>query len=134
MSSLVPYAGTLQSAAGQAASNDVEREVMSDQLRYADHRPYPDPPGRLSDLTGPIAGWVELPITIDWGPKRRYNLDQDADRRIVYERVLREAANAEEIGRFVNGKALAELWPRLWLPARVRQRWEEAFPELAHAA
>lgn len=107
---------------------------MSDQLRYADHRPYPDPPGRLSDLTGPIAGWVELPITIDWGPKRRYNLDQDADRRIVYERVLREAANAEEIGRFVNGKALAELWPRLWLPARVRQRWEEAFPELAHAA
>jgi hypothetical protein len=35
---------------------------------------------------------IELPVTIDWGPKRVYDIARDADRRIVYERVLREAA------------------------------------------
>jgi hypothetical protein len=89
---------------------------------------------RLADLTGPTAGVVELPITIDWGPKRRYDLADDADRRIVYERVLREAADAEEVGRYVNGSILVEVWPRLWLPQRVRQVWERRFPELTHAA
>ena len=113
---------------------DRERGAVTEQRRYADHRPYPDPPGRLTDLTGPTSGVVELPITIDWGPKRRYDLGADADRRIVYERVLREAADAEEVGRYVNGAILVEVWPRLWLPQRVRRAWEQRFPELTHAA
>jgi excisionase family DNA binding protein len=53
---------------------DRERGAVTEQRRYADHRPYPDPPGRLTDLTGPTSGVVELPITIDWGPKRGYDL------------------------------------------------------------
>lgn len=113
---------------------DRERRTVTEQRRYADHRPYPEPPGRLADLTGPTAGVVELPITIDWGPRRRYDLGTDTDRRIVYERVLREAGDAEEVGRYVNGAVLVEVWPRLFLPSRVRQRWEERFPELTHAA
>lgn len=66
------------------------------QRHYADHRPYPEPPARLADLTGATAGVVELPITIDWGPKRRYDLGGDADRRVVYEVVLQEAASTED--------------------------------------
>ena len=100
----------------------------------ADHRPYPDPPARLADLAGPTAGVVELPITIDWGPKRGYDLGTDADRRVVYEMVLQEAADAEEVARYVNGVVLVQLWPRLWLPRRVRQRWEERFSELTRVA
>ena len=111
-----------------------ERGAVTEQRRYADHRPYPDPPGRLADLTGPTSGVVELPITVDWGPRRRYDLGADVDRRIVYERVLREAADAEEVGRFVNGAILVEVWSRLWLPQRVRKAWEQRFSELTHAA
>ena len=113
---------------------DHQRGAVTEQRRYADHRPYPDPPARLADLNGPTSGVVELPITIDWVPRRRYDLGTDADRRIVYERVLREAGDAEEVGRYVNGAVLIEVWPRLFLPRRVRQRWEERFPELTPAA
>jgi hypothetical protein len=77
---------------------------------------------------------VELPVTIDWGPNRTYDLDLDADRRVVYERVLREAASTDEISRYVNGRALVEVWSRLWLPQRVRRLWEDSFPELTQAA
>jgi excisionase family DNA binding protein len=121
--------------AGQAGKRvDRQRGVVTDQRRYADHRPYPEPPARLADLTGPTSGVVELPITIDWGPKRGYDLGRDADRRVVYEMVLQEAADAEEVARYVNGAVLVQVWPRLWLPRRVRQRWEERFSELTQVA
>ena len=121
--------------AGQAGNGvDRQRGAVTEQRRYADHRPYPDPPARLEDLTGPTSGVVELPITIDWGPRRRYDLGTDTDRRIVYERVLREAGDAEEVGRYVNGAILVDVWSRLWLPQRVRLAWEQRFPELTHAA
>jgi hypothetical protein len=69
--------------------------------RAAPIRRPPDQPGSAGAAGGPdrpTSGVVELPITIDWGPRRRYDLDTDADRRIVYERVLREAGDAEEVG------------------------------------
>jgi len=101
---------------------------------YADHRPYPEPPARLSDLAGPIAGEIELPRSIDWGPAHTYDMGSEADRRIVYERVLREAASTEEVCRYVNGPALVEVWGRLWLPMRVRSSWESRLSDLARAA
>jgi hypothetical protein len=107
---------------------------MAEQRHYADHRPYPDPPRRLSDLACPTAGLFELPVTIDWGPKRLYNMGLDADRRVVYERVLREAASPEEVSRYVNRQTLVEVWTRLWLPQRLRRLWEERFPELSQGA
>jgi hypothetical protein len=110
------------------------RKAVSHQRHYVDHRPYPDPPARLADLVGPLAGVVELPVTIDWGPHRSYDLGQDADRRILYERVMREAASTNQLCRYVNGSALAEVWGRLWLPQRVRRTWEDRFPELTQAA
>ncbi|MCL2395999.1 MAG: hypothetical protein FWC87_15115 [Acidimicrobiaceae bacterium] len=85
-------------------------------------------------MTGPTAGVIELPITIDWGPKRGYDLARDADRRVVYEVVLQEAADTAQVARYVNGGVLVEVWPRLFLPRRVRERWEERFPELVQAA
>lgn len=101
---------------------------------YGDHRPYPDPPAHLSDLTGPTSGTIELPITIDWGPKQRYDMGQDSDRRVVYELVLQEANSAEEVAKYINGAALAEVWSRLFLPRRVRDRWEGRFPDLTRVA
>ena len=116
---------------GGMASTD---PAATSRRHYGDQRPYPDPPARLADLTGPTSGRIELPITIDWGPKRVYDMGHDADRRVVYEFVLQEASTTEELGRYVNGEILAGVWPRLWLPRRVRESWEQRFPELAHAA
>ncbi len=116
---------------GDMASTD---PAATSSRHYGDHRPYPDPPARLADLTGPTSGVIELPISIDWGPKRNYDMGRDADRRVVYEFVLQEASTTEELGRYVNGEILAGVWSRLWLPRRVREAWEERFPDLAHAA
>ena len=113
------------------ASSD---QVVPEERHYGDHRPYPDPPARLADLTGPADGRIELPTTIDWGPRRTYDLARDADRRVVYERVLREAATTAEVARFVNGAVLVEVWPRLFLPRRIRENWQGRFPELVSAA
>ncbi len=102
--------------------------------RYADHHPYPEPPARLSDLTGPTAGTIELPQSIDWRPGRTCDMSSGVARRIVYERTLREAASTEEVCRYVDGEALVEVWGGPWLPERVRKSWDDRFPELTRAA
>ena len=107
---------------------------MSIDRHYADHRPYPEPPASLADLTGPTAGSITLPPHIDWGPPRPYDMASDVDRRIVYERVLREASSTDEVCRYVNGAALRAAWYFLWLPARIRTTWERRLPELVRAA
>ena len=48
--------------------------------------------------------------------------------------MLREAASTVEVCRYVNGRALLDVWGRPWLPRRVRTNWEERFPELVRAA
>ena len=113
------------------ASSD---QIVPEEGRYGDNRPYPAPPARLADLTGPTEGLIELPITIDWGPKRVYDIGRGAEQRIVYERVLREASTTDEVARYVNGVALAKVWSQLFLPQRIRRVWEERFPELTRAA
>jgi hypothetical protein len=77
---------------------------------------------------------VELLVTIDWGPRCSSDLGEDPDRRVVYERVLREAASTVEVCRYVNGRALLDVWGHLWLPRRLRSNWEERLPELVRAA
>ena len=107
---------------------------MAQPPTYGYHRPYAEPPARLSDLAGPDTGVVCVPVTIDWGPARTYDLDVDRDRRILYERVLREAATTAEICDWVNGAALVQVWKQLWLPERLRRRWEETLPALLKSA
>ncbi len=75
-----------------------------------------------------------MPGTIDWGPKRTYNVALDAGRRVMYELVLQEGASTEQVSQYVNGQALAQVWRRLWLPRRVRTMWEERLSELRQAA
>jgi hypothetical protein len=107
---------------------------MSTERHYADHRPYAEPPPRLDELVGPTSRYVTLPPEIDWGPPRHYDMASDVDRRIVYERVLREACSTADVCRYVNGAALLELWHLLWLRARVREMWQRRLPELVRAA
>jgi hypothetical protein len=108
--------------------------ILPHRRRYGEHRTYPDPPHLLADLIGPTAGTIELPVTIYWGPKRTYDMTSEADRRVMYEIVLQEAATTEQVNQYVNGHALAQVWRRLWLPRRVRNIWEEGLAELRRPA
>ncbi|OPC84104.1 hypothetical protein B4N89_27070 [Embleya scabrispora] len=106
---------------------------MDTRVRYADVRPY-SVPDSFAELAGPVEGVVVLPTSLDWTPKRSYDLADDADVRLLYETVLREAMHAEELGRHVNGDLPAHVWSRLWLPLRLRVMWESRFPDLVPAA
>ncbi|MCO6009142.1 hypothetical protein NE236_29650 [Actinoallomurus purpureus] len=100
---------------------------------YAAARPYATP-ASLEELTGPVNGRITLPGHLDWGPRRTYDLDDPSDVRLLYMRVVRESASAEDLRRLLNADLLRQVWSRLVLPPRVRVMWESRFPELSHAA
>lgn len=105
---------------------------MEGHLSYADVRPYTVPTA-LGRLTGPASGVVRLARRLDWSPKHEYDLERDEDLRLLYETVIREAMNPEDLGRYLNATVLLRVWTRLWLPSQVRQLWEARFPELTAA-
>ena len=106
--------------------------AMKARMRYAEHRPYAVP-DRLEELTGPTGGLVSLPIHLDWsGTRRPYDLRDAAERNIMYERVLREAAGSQDLHRYLNAEVLLKVWQDLYLPPQVRAAWERRFPQLAH--
>ncbi|NRQ34040.1 hypothetical protein HII36_19600 [Nonomuraea sp. NN258] len=84
----------------------------------------------LDELTGPTSGIVVLPLRLDWGPRRSYDLDQLTDARLMYMRVIRESATPDDLRRYLNASLLRRLWPELVLPPRVKALWLDRFPEL----
>jgi hypothetical protein len=100
---------------------------------YAAFRPYVTPQS-LDELTGPTGGEITLPGNLDWGPRRTYDLDDPADVRIFYMRVVRESARPEDLSRFLNARVLRQFWSQLILTPRTRAMWESRFPDLRHAA
>ena len=100
---------------------------------YAENRPYLVPE-TLGELTGPVSGIVVLPLRLDWTERAEFHLDDPAERNVMYERVIREATRIDDLRAYVNGTELREAWRQLFLPARVRQIWEERFPDLRPAA
>ncbi|SIK10256.1 Uncharacterised protein [Mycobacteroides abscessus subsp. abscessus] len=97
---------------------------------YAQRRPYVLVDDLLA-LHGPKDSVVELPLRLDWSPKRRYDLADDGDRRALYERTLNQATGVEDLTALLNTDLLIELWPRLWLPQQLRDLWQGRFPQLA---
>lgn len=106
---------------------------MHSRSRYASHRPYLVP-ARLDELVGPITGVVELPTHLDWSEQRVYDLDDDAQLGLMYERVIREAAHVDDLRTYLNVSVLIRIWPRLFLPVQARQAWEARFRHLVPAA
>jgi hypothetical protein len=89
---------------------------------------------RLADLHGPTTGVVELPHRLFWQPDRHVNLSRPALLQWTYETVLREAVSVEELERWLDGPTLVRLWPDLYLPAVVRQAWQQRHPDLVRVA
>jgi len=75
-----------------------------------------------------------LPIWLYWsGTDHDFDLGEPWMLREVYQIVLREAADPDDLARFLNGDMLVRVWPRLWLPRGVRRAWEDSHPVLARA-
>lgn len=90
-------------------------------------------PAALSELLGPRTGRIQLPLQVyssGNGPRRVFDLDDEAERRELYELVLTEG-EIEDVVRFLNAQELRRVWLMLWLPEHVRSAWR---PLLAAAA
>lgn len=85
----------------------------------------------LKRLQGPSSGVVALPITLDWTPRRRYDLASETAQRSLYQVVLREAHSEDGIETYLNADLLRRLWGALTLPRAVREFWEAQHPILA---
>jgi hypothetical protein len=103
-----------------------------DTLGCAERRPYAVP-GSLADLAGPVSGVVRLPASVGWTGRTEYDLDDDADRDVLYERVLVEATSVEDVTAVLDETLLRSNWRRLFLPAAVRRAWEHQFIDLVGA-
>ena len=104
--------------------------MAKERVLYSERRPYVAADS-LDELVGPTTGLVELPLRLDWSEQGTYNLDEPRELNLMYEVVLREAMDVQDLRRYLNGPVLREMWCRLFLPQRVRDLWERRFPELA---
>jgi hypothetical protein len=69
-------------------------------------------------------GPVRLPLHLNWSqPGREFDLSDRGQRARAYEIVLREGA-PDDIREHVDCVLLAELWPDLVLPSRLRSAWQ----------
>jgi hypothetical protein len=100
---------------------------------YAENRPYVLPES-LGELAGPLTGVIRLPLRLDWSEQTEFHLDDPAERNVMYERVIREATQVNDLRSYINGEVLRQVWGRLFLPHRVRRIWEDRFPDLRLAA
>jgi hypothetical protein len=76
-----------------------------------------------------VTGVIKLPLRLDWSERAEFHLDDPGERNVMYERVIRE-----RLGSCLNEDALRQVWGGLFLAARVRQIWEDRFPDLRLAA
>ena len=103
--------------------------VVTGTILYRDVVPY-EAPSSLSALRGPASGLLELPVTLHWGPRRLFDLDDIGLRRAAYRAVVREGT-PERQAQLLNESLLRAEWSELILPTRCREVWESRFPDLA---
>ncbi len=84
----------------------------------------------LTRLQGPAGGEVRLLLALDWTPRESYNLDDEQDRRSMYEVLIREARDESHLEQYLNEALLREIWGSLFLPKLVREEWEAQHPSL----
>jgi hypothetical protein len=88
----------------------------------------------LASLRGPTTGTVVLPLRLYWSPPGRpFDLDKPFMLQSMYQTVLGEAIDPDELTTYLNGDMLVAVWRDLFLPKGVRQAWEEHHPALRAA-
>lgn len=102
------------------------------RVRFQDVKPY-DAPARLEELQGPASGLVQLPPWVYWGPNPTVNLDVEGDVIMAYQATIQEGRTVDQV-QILNRDRLVAMWPKLSMPPRVRELWENRFPELTATA
>lgn len=100
-----------------------------ERLSYAHTRPIAVPES-FSELAGPATGVVELPLRLNWTPRRYYDLSKPSSVRSLYETVLRSAIDVDDVTAYINGDLLMAVWGELRISSRIRTAWEQRFAEL----
>ncbi|MEU9834275.1 hypothetical protein AB0D67_22345 [Streptosporangium sp. NPDC048047] len=106
---------------------------VNPRSRYASRRVYLVP-ADLDELIGPMVGVVELPTHLDWSEQRVYDLADDSHVGLMYERVIREASQLDDLRTYLNRETLVRIWPSLYLPVQARRAWEACFQNLLRTA
>jgi hypothetical protein len=84
----------------------------------------------LTALQGPAAGSVTLPRALFWSAEdASFDLGDPAQRRQMYETVLREARTQKHLTTYLNGVLLVCLWQEIY-NKQIRQAWEAQHPVL----
>ncbi|MBE6477727.1 MAG: transcriptional regulator [Propionibacteriaceae bacterium] len=108
-------------------------ETTGRRVRLRDTKPY-EAPDSLDELRGPHDGTIDLPHAVRWQPDRfAVNVNEPGWRRMAYQALLAEGT-AEEQRRLVNRTRLIETWPILTMDPRLRELWEDRFPELVESS
>jgi hypothetical protein len=107
-------------------------ESTGTSFSYAQVRPYAIAES-LDDLHGPVHGELELPHELAWSGRRQFNLDDEYDRAAAYKIILEEGRE-QHFRRYLNADLLRSNWQEIRPARRVRQLWEERFPDLRRAA
>ncbi len=71
-------------------------------------------------------GVVELPLHLAWSGQGLYDLDEEPQRRWLYEQVLTEG-RADDVRFYVKLGELLDMWPRMWLSPHVAEAWQRWF-------
>ncbi|GIJ29928.1 hypothetical protein Vqi01_50900 [Micromonospora qiuiae] len=80
--------------------------------------------GSLAELRGPTRGVVQLPVRLMWSPDRSFDLSDPDQLLWMYENVLRESTNLDDLRLLLDGRTLRRVWRVLNLPRGVRLAWE----------
>ena len=75
---------------------------------------------------------MQLPLNVYWGPEAIVDLDTVGGVVKAYQATLREGRTVDQVAS-LNQDVLTDIWPELLLPLRVRNLWENRFPELTAA-
>lgn len=130
---LVDKLGTTPSALFREAIDHLLEEYAGvtgrkNAINYSQMRPIVLPDS-LDELTGPQTGIITLPTSVDWTPRKSYNLDDKYDRADFYNIVLREAS-AEQMADWLNKDTLVRTWPTIAVHGKLADTWEAQFPQL----
>lgn len=103
--------------------------TATERIHVRDVKPYAIPTD-LAELTGPTSGVITLPHSVLWAPgDGRVDLDAPGGVALAYRAVLAEGT-LEDQARLLNAALLRTVWTQLLLPRRVRDLWENRFPQL----
>ena len=72
------------------------------------------------------SGVVELPIHLDWSHSGTFDIEDEHERRWLYQRVLTEGTE-DDVRHYIRLDELLAMWDTIWLSPHVAEAWQRWF-------